>query len=97
MPTPVQGRKLVSSNISDPFAGHHQEAVYSTGSPGATYLGRVVIELWNSPTSLRKLSPVQRDTAGMTLYVEPTEQAGDADSLLKRVEVALSRRVAGEF
>lgn len=65
-----------------------------SSSSQATYLGRVVVELWNDPVAATaNLSGVERDAAGIAVLIEP---AGNgpirSEELLRRVVAGLPLR-----
>lgn len=89
------GKMLITRpKLAAPFGQYRQEAVFSDGGPQSIYLGRVVVELWNSPANSRGLSPEQLDAAGLAVVLEPTGEVGDSQRLLQRVMAALPQRFA---
>jgi len=68
--------------MPDPLAGRHGQPILSPGSPGATYAGRVVLELWEQ---------AHADDAHQLTFTADAAN-GDHAALLERVASALPQR-----
>jgi len=75
---------------ADPFEAFHGKPMFSGAGAAGTYLGRIVVELWEFPPSSVGLTMQQRDANGLALLIEPAS-AGSAerDELLERVASSL--------
>lgn len=49
MSAPSHDWKASTGPVADPLAPFHRKPVMSSGGPNASYLGRVVIEMWDFP------------------------------------------------
>jgi len=77
--------KIMTYEVPDPFAGFSGKPMFSGGGPTATYVGRVVIELWESPN--------MTDEQTMAITTDTTGSV-DWKTLLQRVAAALPARIA---
>ncbi|MGH2411439.1 MAG: hypothetical protein ACRDFX_11265 [Chloroflexota bacterium] len=87
-PTVIQGRK-------DPFSGYHGRPLFSgPGSTGA-YVGRVVIELWETAESGGPAGQQARDARGLALVIEPAAGGRAYEKeLISRVAACLPVRLS---
>lgn len=69
--------------VDDPLEHHRQRPVISVGAPGAKYLGRVVIELWDDGTGA--------DVRNLAFGIDAI---GDSAELLTRVVAAFPARAS---
>lgn len=83
MPDSSEWQQQVSS-VDDPLEGYHKKPIISRGGPNATYLGRVVIELWDDASS-------PDDAAKIAMAVDAV--GGDHATFLERVASALTQRL----
>ena len=70
--------------VDDPLKGSHKKPVISSGGPNATYVGRVIIELWDGTTA--------RDDADRIAMVVGAVDGHHAE-LLERIATALTQRL----
>jgi hypothetical protein len=80
MPVPPGDWKASVESADDPLAAYHLKPVISSGGPNATYLGRIVIELWDTPEA--------RDDA-YRIAMTSEEVDGKHADLLARLAAAL--------
>lgn len=80
MSTPPHSWNASVVPADDPLAAHHKKPVISSGGPNATYLGRIVIELWDTPEA--------RDDADRIALTSDASDGKHAD-LLSRIVTAL--------
>jgi hypothetical protein len=67
----------------DPLAKYQRQPVISTGGPSSTYVGRVIVELWDTGGEDWRSMAVSADAA-----------VGDDAALLQRVAAALPTMAA---
>lgn len=78
--------KLTETGRSDPLAAHYGKPIVSGASTHVRYLGRVVIELYESEGIT--------DEMGLAYTIDPASDAGlDAATLAKRISEAFVTRV----
>ncbi len=78
--------KLTETGRPDPLAAHYGKPLISGASTHARYLGRVVIELYESEGAT--------DEMGLAYSIDPASDAGlDAATLAKRISEAFVTRV----
>jgi len=64
-------------------------------SQRGSFLGRVVIELWDQGGDSSTRTCSQRDAAGLVLVVDPAKDAVPAPELLNRIVASLPLRFPG--
>ena len=76
----------IETGQPDPLAAHHGKPLISGASTHVRYLGRVVIELYESEGTT--------DEMGLAYTIDPASDAGlDAATLVKRISEAFVIRV----
>jgi hypothetical protein len=74
-----------TGGLPDPLAGYVGKPVISqVSNPGATYVGRVIVELWQVPGM----------TAAQSCAFTADPAAGEASSLLTSASAALATRLS---
>lgn len=88
MEAKIQG-ELSSTNRSDPLQEVYGKPMVGMEMPGNRYLGRVVVELYESTDAF------QSDDMNIVYSVDPAHGANiEAKALVKRVADALHARIA---
>ncbi len=78
--------KIESTGQADAFAPYYGTPMLSISDPTSRYLGRVVIELYESPNST--------DERGLAYTIDPSPEGGvDAATLAKRIAQAFAVHV----
>lgn len=67
----------------DPLHGYHGKPIVSDAVPGESYVGRVIVELWDVPG--------RGDESNLAISVDAVDR--DQPQLLQRVAAALPRRL----
>lgn len=49
MSAPSHNWKASVGHVNDPLAAFHKKPIISSGGTDATYVGRIVIEMWDTP------------------------------------------------
>ena len=79
--------ELSYTNKQDPLENLYGKPMISQENPDTRYLGRVIIELYESPGA--------SDAAGLAYTIDPASGTNiDEKTLIKRIADALSLRIA---
>jgi hypothetical protein len=93
MPGANKWEAKISGQVADPFQSYHGKPMISGSGSGSRYIGRVVIELWESPdTTTSATSPAAVDASHLGLLIDPVGQVNGND-LMQRVASALPLHV----
>jgi hypothetical protein len=75
--------------VVDPFQGKHGKPIISGSGPNSRYIGRVVIELWESPeTPASAITPAAIDACHLGLLIDPAGKV-NGNELMQRIASAL--------
>ena len=81
----AQNWKTEITEVNDPLANYQGQPIISRGSPTSTYLGRVVLELWQEGST-------SNDADGLAVTADAVNE--NHNGLLQRVAAALPIRVS---
>lgn len=93
MPRANEWEAKISGRVADPLQSHNGKPMISGLGSDSRYIGRVVIELWESPeTTASATSPAAIDASHLGLLIDPVGQVNGND-LMQRVAAALPLHV----